>query len=364
MSIRPTLGYGAEIDDALWERVRAAFSFEEADRVPIWDYIDNANVVERFKHPTDDYDTAMARTYHALGIDLCRGYGRSFSESDEGKVINGESVAWKVSGRTAWVTRYPIQSIKQLREFQPDPIDEETIRRNWVPSVRTAQQRFAPYTLFVPGGGCGFHATYGLMGQVLFSYAIYDAPNALLRVMEVMNENAVRYARIVAQEQLAPIYFIGDDIAYKDKLMFSPDFLRRTFIPCLKRTIEPLKEANIWVVFHSDGCLWEIMDDLLDAGIDGLNPIEPLAGMDLASLKRKYGKRLVLVGGIDCSQLLPLGTKEDIERAVKEAMRIAAPGGGFIIGSSSEIVPATPVENVLAFYEACHKYGRYPIRQV
>lgn len=119
---------------------------------------------------------------------------------------------------------------------------------------------------------------------------------------------------------------------------------------------------RIWgVLFHSDGNLWQIMDDLLDAGIDGLNPLEPLAGMELKPLKKRYGNRLILVGGIDCSQLLPLGTPEEIRQAVQRAMQVAAPGGGLFIGSSSEINPATPLENVLAFYSACHEYGRYPI---
>lgn len=123
-----------------------------------------------------------------------------------------------------------------------------------------------------------------------------------------------------------------------------------------------LIDAGIKVIFHSDGNLWQILDDLLNAGIDGLNPIEPLAGMDLGKLKRRYGKRLVLVGGIDCSVLLPLGTPEQIHNAVKEAIRVAAPGGGFFIGSSSEITPSTPLENVLAFFEACRTHGRYPVQ--
>lgn len=358
--IRPSEGYGAQVEKELWERVEAAFAFREGDRVPIWDYIDNADVVNHFKRPGDSYDEAMVRVYHGLGIDLCRGYGRSFSEEDEGKVVEGGDLSWRISGRTAWVTRYPIRSIEDLKRYEPRIVGDEELRR-WVEGMRRMQRMFAPKTVFVPGGGCGFHATYGLMGQELFCYAIYDAPGEVMRIMEAMNENAVRYAKAAAEERLCPIYFIGDDIAYKGGLMFSPDFLRKTFIPCLKRTIEPLKEAGIWVVFHSDGNLWEIIDDLIDAGVDGLNPIEPLAGMDLGELKRRYGDKLVLVGGIDCSQLLPFGSREEIEEAVKEAMRVAAPGGGFVIGSSSEIVPSTPLENVLAFYEACHRYGRYPI---
>jgi len=106
----------------------------------------------------------------------------------------------------------------------------------------------------------------------------------------------------------------------------------------------------------------EILDDMIDVGIDGLNPIEPLAGMDIGYLKKRYGKDLVLVGGVDCSQLLPLGSAEDVVRGTKGVLRLAGQGGGLFIGSSSEIVPSTPVENILAFYETCRTAGRYPLR--
>jgi uroporphyrinogen decarboxylase len=358
MTQRPTEGYGAEIDATVWERIRASMNFEEGDRTPIWDYLDNRAVVDYFAREGEDYHTTMVRVYHHLGIDLCRGYGSAFAETQEGV----ESGASKILGRTAWKVHYEITTLDELATYRPQPLNEAWIQDHWIAHMRREQARFAPNTMYVPGHGCGFHAAYGLMGQEFFCYAIYDARSDVERIMEALSESAARIATAAAEAQLAPLFFIGDDIAYKDKLMFSPKFLRETFIPMLQRMIVPLKEAGIKVVYHSDGNLMEIMDDLVDIGVDGLNPIEPLAGMDLGVLKRRYGKNLILVGGIDCSQLLPLGTPEQIRQSVKEAMRVAAPGGGFFIGSSSEIVPATPLENVLAFYEACREYGRYPIR--
>ncbi|HIE51253.1 MAG TPA: hypothetical protein EYP85_05800 [Armatimonadetes bacterium] len=351
-----------QLDRAVKERILRSLNHEEGDRVPIWDYIDNHGIVEYFRREGDDYAQTMVRVYHQLGIDLCRGYGGSFAEEQEGEVHRDGKVEHLISGRTRWMTKYPIQSLEELRHYRPEPVSYEWLRTEWVTQMRRQQELFAPYTLYVPGGGCGFHATYGLMGQELFSYAIYDARAEVERIMEVLNENCVRQAQVAAEEQLGPLYFIGDDLAYKGRLLFSPSFLRQTFIPCLRRCIEPLHAAGIKVIFHSDGYLMEILDDLLEAGIDGLNPIEPLAGMDIGLLKRRYGRRLVLVGNVDCSQLLPFGTRKEIIAAVKECLRQAAPGGGHFIGSSSEIVPATPVENILTFYEACREYGQYPLR--
>ena len=130
----------------------------------------------------------------------------------------------------------------------------------------------------------------------------------------------------------------------------------------LRACCEPLKRAGIKVIFHSDGNVMEILDDMIESGIDGLNPIEPIAGMDIAYLKKKYYKKLILVGNLDCSQILPLGTKEEVIEATKKCIRDASKGGGHFIGSSSEITPSTPLENILAFYRTIHEYGRYPIK--
>lgn len=341
----------------------ASLCHEEGDRVPIWDYLDNRAIVDHICPGWTDYHAAMVRVYHTLGIDLCRGYGASYAESDEGTVTHPDSaVEHRVSGRTNWVTRYPIQTLEDLKTFPTSPPDDNWIENDWLNHLRKEKARFEPYTMYVPGWGCGFHATYGLMGQELFSYAIYDDPVNVERLLEWQTEIAYRIAKATARANLCPMYFIGDDIAYKGALLFSPAFLRRTFLKSLKKCMEPIKAAGQKVIYHSDGYLMDILDDLVDAGIDGLNPIEPLAGMDIGYLKKRYGKRLVLVGNVDCSQVLPLGTVEEVVEATKACLRAAGHGGGLFIGSSSEIVPATPVENILAFYEACRTWGTYPLK--
>jgi len=350
------------LDPVVEQRIRAALNHEEGDRVPIWDYIDNRAVVDHISPGWTDYGDAMAAVYRELGIDLCRGYGASYGAGDEGTLSGDGVTAHRVSGMTNWVTTYPIQSISDLRAFHREPVSLEWARHEWMGYMRRERERFEPHTMFVPCAGCGFHATYGLMGQQLFSYAIYDAPGEIERLLEVETESAVRLAQAAAEAPISPIYFIGDDVAYKRRTLFSPDFLRRTFIRSLRRCVEVVKSAGLTVIFHSDGYVMDILDDMLDAGIDGLNPIEPIAGMDIGLLKRRYGKRLVLVGNVDCSQVLPLGSPEDVVEATRECLRAAGHGGGLLIGSSSEIVPATPVGNVLAFYEACRTWGKYPLR--
>ena len=351
------------LDPNVEKRILAALNFEESDRVPIWDYLDNRGIVDHICPGWTDFHVAMVKVYHTLGIDLCRGYGAAFSEADDGTDNNSDGVLQStISGRTHWWVNLPIKSLEDLKTYTSEPVSEEWARTEWIDHNRSEIARFEPYTLYVPGGGCGFHETYGLMGQQLFSYAIYDDPANVERILETRTESSYRLAKAAAEAKLGPVYFIGDDVAYKGAALFSPEFLRRTFIKSLRKCIEPLKAAGIRVVFHSDGYLMEIMDDLIDAGIDGLNPIEPIAGMDIALLKKRYGKNLVLVGNVDCSQTLPLGSVEDVVRATKQCLRDAAPGGGHFIGSSSEIVPCTPVDNIVAFYETCRTWGTYPLQ--
>ncbi|MFQ3549089.1 MAG: uroporphyrinogen decarboxylase family protein [Armatimonadota bacterium] len=350
------------LDPVVEKRIMSALNHEEGDRVPIWDVLDNRGIVDHICPGWTNYDEAMVKVYHTLEIDLCRWYGSAFDESQDGIEDERDGIVHsKISGRSWWRTHYPIQSINDLKTYKAEPLPMEHIEENWIPFVKNEIKRFEPYTMFVPGGGCGFHAAYGLMGQELFSYAIYDDPINVERILEIETETALRYAKAAAKHKLCPIYFIGDDIAYKGALLFSPEYLRKTFIKSLAKVIEPVKAAGIKVIFHSDGYVMDILDDMIDAGIDGLNPIEPLAGMDIGFLKKKYSKNLVLTGNVDCSQLLPFGSTQDVIEATKKCLKDAGEGGGLFIGSSSEIIPSIPVDNILAFYDTCREYGKYPL---
>jgi uroporphyrinogen decarboxylase len=113
------------------------------------------------------------------------------------------------------------------------------------------------------------------------------------------------------------------------------------------------------VMRHSDGNLWPLLDTLLEAGYDGLNPLEPQAGMDLKKVKDYCGDRICLIGNIDCIELLPNGTPAQVESAVKQAIDDAAAGGGLIISDSNSLHPGVNPENCIAMFEATKKYGKY-----
>jgi hypothetical protein len=338
------------VDPEVEARIMAAANHEEGDRVPIWDYLDNPPVYEFFHREGEEPDVTMARAYNELGIDLCRGYALPLDEEDQNEAL------------THWFPQ-SISSPEQLEEELKEPESSwDEIEPQLLECYYRQRDLLAPLTMRVPAAGTGLTDFYAATGLQRFCEWTKDYDELLHAVLDKRAEDNARWARVAARERLCPLFFVGEDIAFKGRLMFSPDYLRRTFIPMLRRVCEPLVNAGVKVIFHSDGYVMEILDDLLDIGIVGLNPIEPLAGMDIGYLKKRYGRRLILVGNVDCSQTLPLGSIEDVREAVRQCVKAASPGGGHFIGSSSEVTPSTPLQNVFAFYDACRQYGCYPIR--
>ena len=150
--------------------------------------------------------------------------------------------------------------------------------------------------------------------------------------------------------------WIFDDMCYNDNPMFSPKQFERVFLPCYRRMVAAFKKAGARkVILHSDGNVGPILDMLIDAGIEGINPVEPKAHLDLLSLKQKYGNKLAYIGGMCNAHVLPRGTREDI-RAQVERIKEAARGGGVIIGAHS-IGDDVPVES----YDYYHSLVMQPL---
>jgi len=128
---------------------------------------------------------------------------------------------------------------------------------------------------------------------------------------------------------------------------------------------QALKAANpkVKLAYHSCGSILPIIPDLIDIGLEVLNPIQPGAqGMDLGRLKGEYGQRLAFFGGVDEQTILPFGTPDQVAEEVRLRVRQAAAGGGFIIAPAHNIQPDTPLANIHAFFEAVRRWGRYPLQ--
>ena len=152
--------------------------------------------------------------------------------------------------------------------------------------------------------------------------------------------------------------WIYDDMCSIDAPMFSPGTFERILLPTYKRIVSRLKAAGArWVIFHSDGNQVPLLDMLLEAGIDGINPVEPSAGMDAVALLEQYAGRLRIVGGVCNTRVLPRGDREAIRRHVAPLVE-AGRDGGLIIGTAS-ISPEVPVASYEYFRQLVAKLGAY-----
>ncbi|MBW1944660.1 MAG: hypothetical protein JRG79_06170 [Deltaproteobacteria bacterium] len=160
----------------------------------------------------------------------------------------------------------------------------------------------------------------------------------------------------------ADIVCFSGDYATAENLMASPEHLEKFGITPLGKLADFCHSHDMPCILHSDGDIRPIMDTLLSiGGIDGLHPIDPTAGLDIGEFKEQYGGRICLLGSIDCGPLMMWGTTEEVRQAVKENIRKAGKGGGYIAASSHSIQSKAKPENYVAMVKAIREYGSYPL---
>jgi hypothetical protein len=297
---------------------------------------------------------------------------------EEGELVMEDGFVYRQEWWTRWQVKRPFEDTegalafirRNLEEIQSSHATEIWTFAGkadvWGASARTPRQQFlelqekvgANTVLFPTESPVGLDTAYYRTGLELFSYAYQDDPDLVSAWLDALNQHEIKRVHATADRSLSPVALVYADIANKNKTLFSPDFLRQEFFPRLKRLVDAWHEHGVKVIYHSDGDLWEVLDDFVAAGIDGLNPLEPLCYMDICEVKKAY-PNWVLMGGIDATSLLAYGNPEEVRRAVQRAIDDAAPGGGLILGSSTEIHPGCQLENILAMWDEILTYGRY-----
>ncbi len=152
------------------------------------------------------------------------------------------------------------------------------------------------------------------------------------------------------------VLWCGDDFGSQSGLMLSPELFDKYFAPRIKYMFDEFKRTNpkIKLAWHSCGAVADLIPRFIDLGLDILNPLQPLAtGMDPQALQDSFGDRLSFFGGICVQKLLPHGTPTEIKNEVKRRIDILGDNGGYIVAPAHNIQDDTPVENILAFFEAC-----------
>ena len=199
------------------------------------------------------------------------------------------------------------------------------------------------------------------LGLGLLIKLVRKNKSKIKRYIELRTKKLITAAKLNAETDF-DVFFICDDTALKNTTMINPKYHRELIIPAYNQAVQILRKAGKYVCFHSDGFTEPYFDGLIDAGFNGVESLEPMAGMNLKHLKEVYGDKLCLIGNIDVSQLLPYGTKDDVVNAVKKCIRDAGEGGGYILSPCTDITNSCKVENVLTMISTTKKYGEYLLK--
>jgi uroporphyrinogen decarboxylase len=184
------------------------------------------------------------------------------------------------------------------------------------------------------------------------------------RLLDVLIESNLEILDIVLKEvsMYIDILEFGDDLGTQQGSFFSPELFKSIFKPRYKKMWDFIHEKSDCKVFlHSDGSLYEFIPDLIDAGLDILNPVQTnAANMEPKKLKKEFGKDLTFWGGgCDTNDILPHKSPKEIREDVKKRIEIFMPGGGFVFNQIHNILADVPPENIIAMLEAAYKYGKY-----
>ena len=158
----------------------------------------------------------------------------------------------------------------------------------------------------------------------------------------------------------ADVIMLGDDIGIQTGMMMSPATWRKWLKPRLARLIQCIKETNpeTYVFYHSDGNIEDVIPELIEIGVEVLNPIQPEC-MDPAELKKQYGDRLAFWGTVGIQHTMPFGTPQEVREEVKLRIETVGKGGGLLIAPTHVLEPEVPWENVVAFIDAVNEFGTY-----
>jgi uroporphyrinogen decarboxylase len=206
-----------------------------------------------------------------------------------------------------------------------------------------------------------FSIPRNLMGMENLLMAFATEPELIEGLVRLSVDINIEMANQVAKRG-ADFIFTGDDYAATEGPLISPAMFRQFLHEPLKEVMAGFKATGLPVIKHTDGNILPILDMILSADIDCLDPIDPVAGLDIGCFKKNYGDRIALKGNVDCAHTLTFGAEKDVVEETKSVIRKAAGGGGLILSSSNSIHSAVKPGNYLAMWNAIRMYGTYPIR--
>ena len=260
-------------------------------------------------------------------------------------------------------------TIKELEDYLGWPDMDDPYR---VTHVEDEAQKLANDNRFAimatPWLMFPWERAFGLQGMDKFLMNLAMVPDfaeaMLKKNLELCKQHMGNFLEAIGEN--IDLIKIGDDLGSQDRLMISPRMYRQMLKPLHAELIQFIKErSQAKIFFHTDGDVFDLIEDFIEIGVDVLNPIQTSAGKmsDLVGLKQRYGSRLVFCGAIDTQHILPKGTPEEVRQEVHRVINILGEGGGYMVASVHTIMNEVPPENILAMVDAVEEFGYYPFKK-
>lgn len=348
-----------------FRRVVTTLHHEESDRVPLAEASVDYEIMSQFlgRAVTDgdvasqvEFWSKAGYDYVLLTVGMMRPGGVT-KDSQISKVIeevivkdeeDADEDAWDVWKRSR---------IHTEEDFEAFP---------WEEAARLDFSKFHEVQAYLPEGmkiiaasGKIFTLVWMLMGFENFGVNLLLEPRFVARVFEKVAQIQLDGLKeILSIPNVAAVWAV-DDIAFGTGPMIDPQALREYLFPWYEEFAKICHDNSLYFFFHTDGVLWELMEDLIALGVDALHPIDPTC-MNIEEVKEKVGDRLCLIGNIS-NEILADGTPEEVAELTKKRLQALAPGGGYCLGSGNSVPDWAKIENYRAMIKTGLKYGRYPI---
>jgi uroporphyrinogen decarboxylase len=345
------------------ERIQSALNHEQPDRCPMQisftpEFADRlkANIQmggDKLHNPHGGGNTYELERF--LGIDMLQtsvGWANSYYQ-DADEYTDEWGIGWRSvyydtpygRGRYTEIDSHPLADESAVNSYHaPDPerpelyADAASLLKNykdeyWIVGVTVT-------TIF--------ETAWGLRGYERLLTDLVTDPDLADAILDIPYKFHLTAAKKLVEMGVDMIW-TGDDVGAQERMLFSPATWRKFFKPRMAHFIAECKAINpeVKVAYHSDGNIYPIIPELIEIGLDVLNPVQP-ASMDPALLKQKYGDRLCFWGTIDEQHTLPFGTADEVAHEVRSRLDIVGKNGGLIIGPTHHVQLDTPLENFWA----------------
>jgi len=264
------------------------------------------------------------------------------------------------------IARPPLESasLEEIKKYKfPDPYNPGRVKKLQERYKELYQNTDYALIIYCPTGGV-FEHSYFLRGIE----KLYEDMASNLEVIDCLAAKVAEWQMgfwdnvLSAIGEYVQIVQVGEDLGHQEGLLFSPEIYKKYYKPREKMIISSIKKkTNAKIYFHSCGAIYELIPDLIEIGIDILNPVQISAkGMDSRKLKKEFGKDISFWGGgCDPQKILPYRSPKDVEQEVRKRIDDFAPGGGFVFASIHNIQANTPPQNIQIMFETALEYGRY-----